>query len=125
MNIKARIQEKECLSPDYQRLIYDGKVLENGSKLRDYNIQEKSTLYLSDPRRCDMQIFVKMPTGKTIVLKVEASNTIEKLKNKIQGREGIPIARQQLMYAGRHLENERTFYYYNISKESNLFLDTR
>ena len=69
-----------------------------------------------------MQIFIKTLTGKTITLEVEPSDTIKKVKRKIQDKEGIPPSQQHLIFKRQELKDHQTLDEYKVTDKSSVHL---
>ncbi len=92
---------------------------------------------LTDPdqevQQRDVEVYamvkVKTLTGKTIEFPsaLTSGNTIERLQELIEYKEGIPPSKQRLVYMGRALASERTlgFYGYESDKLIHLVLSLR
>ena len=120
--VKVKIQDKEGIPPDQQRLMYTGEELEDEDKLNDCNVKEESTLTLVLRLKGGMEIFIETLTGRVIILEVKVSDTIKSVKIKIQESENIPIEQQTLLFAGRELKDCQTLCDYNIQKDAKLNL---
>ena len=69
-----------------------------------------------------MQIFVRTLHNTIITFSIDPSDKIEDLKRKIQDTEGICIHHQDLIYAGKQLEDQKSLAEYNIQRESTIHM---
>ena len=70
-------------------------------------------------------IFVKTLSGKTITVKCNMVDDVNKIKEIIEKKEGIPPWHQRLIFAGKQLDDVRTLSDYNVSYNSTVHLILR
>jgi hypothetical protein len=106
---------------EQQRLVFDNRLLEDASTLEGHNIQKDSTLYLV----LRIHLGIKTLVGNIMTLEVDSSDTIAVVKTRIFEGTCIPPDYQDLLFAGKKVEEDRTLADYNIQNDSILDLVLR
>ena len=121
--VKLKIEDKEGFLAEQQILTFDGTILENHHKLHDYVSDENSTpIFELQMPITEFLIAVKTLTGKILNAIVNPFENIYRIKEWIEGKEGIPIDQQKLIFAGKVLQNDNDLFHYGIKSGSTLHL---
>ena len=122
-DVKRKLQDKEAIPAGQQRLVFQTRELEDSRTLADYNIQRDSNLglVLRLIGGASYQIFVKHINGNRRAMDVQATDTVQAVRQTLQDMTGIPADQGRLVFSGKVLEDNSTLADCNITEDCIIF----
>ncbi len=99
--IKELIEQQEAIPAHKQRLVFVGEQLRGDNRFLDYNIEHESAVHLILREGVGFEVYVDTPGGKSYVVEVEPSDSVDQLKEKVSRKVDIP-SHMQVIYMGSH-----------------------
>ncbi|CAG9314305.1 unnamed protein product [Blepharisma stoltei] len=114
ISLKEKIYEAEDILPHQQKLVFNGKNLEDERNLQYYGINEGAVDLVE---RDDVAVAIKLPSGSQVNFYCKPGDVISSLKMKLFHEQNIPIKHQNLYYNRKELQDEKKLEFYNIRQD--------
>ncbi|PMD38020.1 ubiquitin-domain-containing protein [Hyaloscypha variabilis F] len=125
-NVKSKIQDKEGIPPNHQRLIFAGGIIKGGRTLSEYAIRNGSTIHMVICLRGGgpgWQLRVQTSEGRRLYISVNVHGTVMDLKARILDQEGIHPDIQSIRFRGTELDDQKTLVDYGVSRGTKETID--
>ncbi|KAL7065604.1 hypothetical protein AAHC03_025446 [Spirometra sp. Aus1] len=108
--VKRKIQDEKRIPVEKQTLTFDGLILEDPHKLKDYGIEDGSIIFLGLPLDFSKEInlSVTMPPGRVVRLWANEKDTVEGLKEQLGRLCGLATQSYELVLDGALLRGSQT-----------------